>query len=626
MFLKKNLPIDRPVYKGKINGRESIIKARKLDKDTLIMDICKNGDKEFSLIPVYRLFQRKEEHIVYNYDNNKWSDSSLEYMYHYYYADYVTDRKSKKIIEEMVKSWNLDYIYGDNAINQILQIQAKYRLKKKEQRYKKEADLIDKEMEKFKDTVTDGMKKFLNKKVFENNSFLFYNRKKQIGYCTNCELEYDIKTMKFKHNEVVKCPVCKKKVQAKSEGISHKYLTVRGAGVIVSRHEKDLLFRHFHVVKDYRDYKNPKLWYKEIARTVMGKNETIRYEYKLFHNLVERWCKCYTHYNYWGMTSYYSENIRKMMYREETSEYYNLLRTIPNTHFKYSGVECVSDEIDAFEYLEAYRKHNYFEKLAKVGFIDIIKGFNMYWFSRDGINENEKKLHKILNITKDKYNILASEKNPSYNLYRAIKDNKTSKVFTLEQYKYIAEASKHADIQKLYKLLETVSINKVMKNIKPDKDISLYLDYIDTCNVLNWDLNILFPKDIKAAHDEAMSIMKTNRKNAEIEAINRILPTLNKLYCFKYKNLEIVIPNNANEYITESQIQHNCISRNYMGAMARNSSHIIFIRKSDEIDKPYYDLEISGNQVIQCRGIYNCDENDEIKEFLKKFKEVKKIA
>ena len=114
-------------------------------------------------------------------------------------------------------------------------------------------------------------------------------------------------------------------------------------------------------------------------------------------------------------------------------------------------------------------------------------------------------------------------------------------------------------------------------------------------------------------------------KKAEIDAINKRLPEIAKKYNFTYKDLIIIAPQNAKEYISESQALRNCISRNYMDTMAQGKCSIVFIRRASEPNKPYFAMEIGNdNRIIQVRGMKNCGANKEVKECVEAF--MKKIA
>jgi len=50
--------------------------------------------------------------------------------------------------------------------------------------------------------------------------------------------------------------------------------------------------------------------------------------------------------------------------------------------------------------------------------------------------------------------------------------------------------------------------------------------------------------------------------------------------------------------------------------MIEGSGFIIFIRKADSPQTPYFTVEIENNVVRQCRGENNCDMSDDVKNFV----------
>ena len=377
-----------------------------------------------------------------------------------------------------------------------------------------------------------------------------------------------------------------------------------------------------------------------MVRTVCNSNKIINYEYRDFHQTGVRWCKCKPYLDYF--THYrYSSDVR---YRaHDNFGYYGIKNAIKNTSYQYCEIVPFLSRYhklnawDAEKYLEVYKNHGVIEKFCKLGWFNIAShyynvGFTEYDYGErrrfNVINEDAREMHKILGIKKDQFTELRKTDNPSYSLLKCVTENKTRKVYTIEQYTMINKlCSSSYQCEKMFNLFESLPYNKVITYLnKEENETDLYLDYIDFCRKLNWNLKntfVAYPRYLKNAHDEAMSLIKENEKRKEIEAINRILPDIAKKYNFEFKNLMVVAPKHAKEYITESQALHNCISRNYMGSMAKGKCAIVFIRTIEEPDKPYYAMEIANGKVAQVRGFKNCLATDEVKELVTAFESKK---
>lgn len=96
-------------------------------------------------------------------------------------------------------------------------------------------------------------------------------------------------------------------------------------------------------------------------------------------------------------------------------------------------------------------------------------------------------------------------------------------------------------------------------------------------------------------------------------------------YTFSYGDLSIVIPKEPRELITEGITLKHCV-KSYIESTANGKTCILFIRKTDELDKPYFTMEIRGDAIRQCHGKCNCDMTDEVDEFVSKFCEEKGIT
>lgn len=627
MFNKKLLPIDEPSLE-EANGTPinyyRAVKFHKLDEETLIIDIFKNvGNKVSRYIPIARIFQHENEYLSYVFEEKRWSGASFERLVwpsYYIYEEYNSD-----IAREYTSKWG--YVSQDNETSNIVQLQDKLLEEKRRKKYQNERIRIDREMEKFKNRITKPMKKFLLKDIFINENFMFYDKIANEGFCTNCEKYVSLKGITYKHNMMeIKCPSCHKKVQYKSKNISHKHLRTQATGVIFEKNGKELLARYFDVSKDYgKDYVNPEINVSEVVRTVFEKNKIVNYEKRMFHQLEVNWCKCSPYaacYNYNYDIRYIAHNNYGI---------YGLKKSLKDTYNQFSEVcewlKVYGKNVWTAEcYLEKYTKYPVMEKLVKLGMFDMAKEMAKRNFKEQSLEEKE--LHKILNISKVKFKMLNSIKNPAYDLYRCIKENKTNKEYSLEQYKFIQQKIRNTYDEKfIFELLQNVSYYKLHKYLE-NKDAGLYIDYIKFCKKLEWNLKntyVLFPKDINKAHDEAQALITYEEKKEQIEAINKRLPEIARKYNFTYKDLVIIAPKDAKEYVHESQELHNCISRNYMGSMASGRCCIVFIRKKSDINKPYYAMEIDEDgKICQVRGKVNCEPNKEVRECVEAFK--KKIA
>lgn len=138
-------------------------------------------------------------------------------------------------------------------------------------------------------------------------------------------------------------------------------------------------------------------------------------------------------------------------------------------------------------------------------------------------------------------------------------------------------------------------------------------DYIKVAGEIGLKLSEkknLMPQDIYAAHDEVMAIRtairaeKEMKRNAEKEAgFRKHLPKYQRKYTASDGVYMIRVPETIKEIVDEGQALDHCVGRmNYINEMAAGRNAIVFLRRCDAPDKPWYTLEVSPKRIVQCEG------------------------
>ena len=106
-------------------------------------------------------------------------------------------------------------------------------------------------------------------------------------------------------------------------------------------------------------------------------------------------------------------------------------------------------------------------------------------------------------------------------------------------------------------------------------------------------------------------------KAAELPQIARQYESYTQMFGYAYKGLLIVPPKRHNDIKKEGEILKHCVA-SYAKRVATGETIILFVRKADEPDKPYFTLNIEpGNyDFVQCRGLKNCHYPNEVKTLL----------
>jgi hypothetical protein len=78
------------------------------------------------------------------------------------------------------------------------------------------------------------------------------------------------------------------------------------------------------------------------------------------------------------------------------------------------------------------------------------------------------------------------------------------------------------------------------------------------------------------------------------------------------------------ELIDEGVVLKHCVG-GYAKRYAEGQTNILVIRKIDDLDKPYYTMEIIDDRIIQTRGLSNRMPDEEVAAFVKAFEQAKLI-
>ena len=125
---------------------------------------------------------------------------------------------------------------------------------------------------------------------------------------------------------------------------------------------------------------------------------------------------------------------------------------------------------------------------------------------------------------------------------------------------------------------------------------------------LNWNLDdhqVLFPKDLTAAHQRSLEQVKYE---ASKEADRKFQKTREKALWQEWEQGDLLIrwPLTGDEIIREGQALHHCVG-GYVQRAADGVTTILFIRRKEDPDTPFFTLEWSGERVVQCKGTKNND-------------------
>lgn len=608
---------------------------------TLIVDMFKPAPgAEF----LYRLFIGKNKQ-----GDDKWfivksdgtvSESSLPVDYYYRQFYYPFSVETNKVIDDYLADTS-SYAKG-KGIRKIIAWQKAVRQKRLKDKYQKIKDSISYELAEIR-PLPQSVHKWIDNTVMAYSRYMFYdaNSKKQTtARCSVCGNEVTIKNVRS--GDKVTCPICHKKCTAKPY---RKYLNSNGfcnrETIMYLQPFKGTRFcaREFIVKYAYSQGRiKPRIIMQELSRTTCdfdGQEMRVQEQYTYDENYKG---------GDWRKDFCRSVNSSLPLYPGTLNKIFKRVKGFNKWHIDYGKIARLCNPVGCENLYNAVNRVASLNNIIDNSLINLARDVITYTYRCTEFDLAKGSLRKSFGITKDDLKIL-KQLNPKlyeFKLYKAYKQ--TGRKIDIEELKEFLKVSSTIDCNtaEMLSILQRSSLRKFCKFFRrwesenctsQDKDdwwdprrhfFSDYKDYIRNATLLEYDLSnseVLFPKNLKQAHDLAYSIINDKElKNAELPQIARQYETYSKLYSFEYRDLCIIPPSRHNDLKNEGKTLCHCVAT-YAKRVAVGSTIILFIRKTSEKDKPYFTLELNPitYEIEQCRGLRNCAYPKEVKDFMDKW-------
>ncbi len=187
---------------------------------------------------------------------------------------------------------------------------------------------------------------------------------------------------------------------------------------------------------------------------------------------------------------------------------------------------------------------------------------------------------------------------------------------------HVRAALPYAGIGKILRYLEKQMEKcdgKEQYSWQEKETVHTYRDYLRECEQLRLDLRdkeILFPKDLQAAHTRTMAQVTFEKNKADQEKFQKEVAKLEK---FAWQSGAFLIrpAREQLELQQEGAALHHCVG-GYIRQVAEGKTAIFFLRRADEPDRPFYTLELQRGKVVQCRTEHNAsyESNPDVKSFV----------
>lgn len=598
--------------------------------------------------PAFTVFQTKADFITMKHcgdGSKKWLTSNTDYLNRdWCFTDlcaFYTPKDSERVNR---------YCGGntEDAFLSLSRLQSGIKNRKElERRHKKEQVIIQRM--KTIPSLPRDLKSFIHREAAPQYIFYDYSRSKKPmeGCCTACR--HTVQVTGAKHNKPGVCPRCEKEVTFKSRG-RRGFFSDRGTVQVIQRlSSNELVLRIFKFYYAYRCEDFPEISIYENARAFISWNEDKKANADWY----------YHSYNSSDLTpwksgtrpvwSYYQSNFEA----DSCGYLYtrNLEEVFSETPWKYSQLGTfylhIKEPMQIIPYLREYLKHPTLEYLVKLRLYRLAEAAVYgesagYVAGQNPLNMDGRNIGEVLGLGKQ-YLSLMQEIDINRATLGLMKEL-LSRGFSVDsqlllwcQENVITDADelerclKHTSAHKLIRYLQEQSQDDCFsarvyyRSTSQTLAFGMYKDYIRFCEDLNYDLTddfILYPRHLKEAHDRASEMFSKRRSEIYNQKIAAEYAGLLKQYRMARYGLMIVPPKTAAEIVEEGHALHHCVG-GYVSRVANKECVILFLRKKEEPDKPFYTIEVRDGEVKQIRGYDNCDPPPKVEAYMKMWEQKK---
>lgn len=552
----------------------------------------------------------------------------------WWYNEYVlVSPREEEALRRFLKAEKTENHQMDNLCKWIKQT----RQEMKKRSMEKRGELMDEDYRLCPEALPEGLIDYIRREVLPEDRVIIYKRGNVNGICTVCGTQVHARGRRFTQSAYATCPNCGARVICVLEdgcAFAANYIE-NIVAVQKGTDGETVFFRQWLLHRD-----NSARW-EHIEDFLQ---ETVRYAIR--GNKTAKWQKQ-------GKESYYMRTERYELdewTRWQDNRIYDgsyffyptgIEEALSGTAMQYADLEGYLEERghnkNPIYFLEYHARYPVIEFLWKAGYRNIVHNriFGMDRENRNAILWERKKLKECFKFPLRILKLMPPEE-WSLNDIQRVNDlwEKYGGKVTDTEIRLVLQSK--VDIQLWSRATTYANAGRILKYIKnqtdkrkeknPDKrsisqndTAQAYRDYLQECEQLHLDLHdkeILFPKDLTAAHNRTMEQVKFEKNKADQEKFQKAVEKLEK---FAWGEGEFFIrpAREQMELTAEGKALHHCVG-GYIRDMAEEKTAIFFLRKANEPDKPFYTLELQKKRVIQCRTEHNAsyDRNPDVKNFV----------
>lgn len=300
---------------------------------------------------------------------------------------------------------------------------------------------------------------------------------------------------------------------------------------------------------------------------------------------------------------------------------------IKKSCMKYAPVSLHTSRL-FMSWLQLFVRHPNAEYLVKAGYGYLIEEHDNIFYGGKAkleadicINWKSNNLLKMLDLNRSEFKALQGreKKYRAYRLWRYYHPK-----YKIDELLMIAEAfgvesgTAESLTQDTGITLKRLSRYLAENNVRRND----YRDYIEQCKKLKYNIHdtaVAMPHDFQTMHTRCSNIIKYGNSDGLTAIFNQNMEQRKQL---EYDNDILLIrqPDNFNEIVDEgSKLQH-CVG-GYAERHSLGKLHIMFIRRKDDPEKPYYTMEVSKEgKIVQVRGEHNRAPVEEVEKLIQDYK------
>ena len=590
--------------------------------------------------PVYEVFLDKENRQFLTYDHleKKWRDAKLdrlEWPGRNYYATCWVSEEDAALVQ--------DYFSGERggALG-ILDFQRNVRDEQLERRHKRITDPWDQDLAQVPELPKDWA--HWADKVAVRENFIFYHYKRggaKTGYCTFCGKEVPISGHPY-HNKEGRCIRCRHPVVFKALGRAGYFQTDKYYAYLVQRCRDGFVVREFRADRTYRKDTLPhsEPYWHEFRRSIYDRTGEIRsYYWGMYCQRETRWIA--------GSPCYYAYS------GDQSGRVYG--KTLPSLEKKELRQTGLAEWIrshpitDPEKYLAVWKRLPQMEQIWKAGLQRLTKEcFN----NCDSVRKlvlcpSEPGLIRTLGLDTTRFRRLRQLDGDTETLAWLQLEKRTGQRITDDMLRWSKKEQISAkDLVFIADRMSLVQIKNYLERQKEYFDgscqqaLTTWQDYLAMAERLHYDTSdeiVYRVRKLRQRHDEL--VLQSEAGSLEEQAskmaakyphVNAICVELQEKYAYSDDDYTVLAPQDIFEIIKEGRMLHHCVGNDgagerYYDRMERRESFIMFLRRTEEPNDPYYTLEIEPDGTVrQKRTLFDRQYEDieQATEFLIKWQKV----